>query len=64
MSHRAAWFAWSVCAVSLVLMAFSLLLVFLGWSEPLPRGSGTSVRRSSVDSSPHAVRRTPTVGYG
>jgi hypothetical protein len=38
MSHRAAWLAWSVCAVSLVLVAFSLLLVFLGWSEPLPRG--------------------------
>jgi hypothetical protein len=39
MSARAAsWLAWSVCALSLVLMAFSLLLVFLGWSEPLPRG--------------------------
>ena len=38
MSHRAAWLAWSVCAVSLVLMVFSLLLVFLGWSEPLPKG--------------------------
>jgi hypothetical protein len=38
MRHRAAWLAWSVCAVSLVLVAFSLLLVFLGWSEPLPKG--------------------------
>ena len=37
-TRTAAWLAWSVCAVSLVLMAFSLLLVFLGWSEPLPRG--------------------------
>ena len=36
--HTAAWLAWSVCAVSLLLMAFSLLLVVLGWSTPLPRG--------------------------
>jgi uncharacterized membrane protein len=27
-----------VCAVSLLLMAFSLLLIILGWSTPLPRG--------------------------
>jgi hypothetical protein len=39
MSPRAAaWLAWSVCAVSLLLMAFSLLLIVLGWSTPLPRG--------------------------
>jgi hypothetical protein len=39
MSRRAAaWLAWSVCAVSLLLMAFSLLLIVLGWSTPLPRG--------------------------
>ena len=39
MSSRAsAWLAWSVCAVSLLLMAFSLLLIVLGWSTPLPRG--------------------------
>jgi hypothetical protein len=34
----AAWLAWSVCAVSLLLMAFALLLIVLGWSTPLPRG--------------------------
>jgi hypothetical protein len=39
MSYRAATrLAWGVCAVSLVLIAFSLLLVFLGWSTPLPKG--------------------------
>jgi hypothetical protein len=39
MSSRAsAWLAWSVCAVSLLLMAFSLVLIVLGWSTPLPRG--------------------------
>ncbi|HZF58872.1 MAG TPA: hypothetical protein VEZ19_10395, partial [Rubrobacter sp.] len=37
-ARAAARLAWAVCAVSLVLMAFSLLLIFLGWSEPLPRG--------------------------
>jgi hypothetical protein len=36
--RAAARLAWAVCSLSLVLMAFSLLLVFLGWSEPLPRG--------------------------
>jgi hypothetical protein len=37
--HRAAaWLAWSVCAASLLLMGFSLLLTVLGWSTPLPRG--------------------------
>jgi hypothetical protein len=39
MSSRAsAWLAWSVCALCLLLMAFSLLVIFVGWSTPLPRG--------------------------
>ena len=39
MSPRvASWLAWVVCALCLLLMAFSLLLIFLGWSTPLPRG--------------------------
>jgi len=39
MSPRvAARLAWSVCAAALVLFAFSLLLIFLGWSTPLPKG--------------------------
>ena len=39
MSARvAAWLAWSVRAVSLLLMAFSLILIALGWSTPLPKG--------------------------
>jgi len=39
MSPRAAVrLAWSVCAAAVALFAFSLLLVFLGWSTPLPRG--------------------------
>ncbi len=36
--RAAAWLAWSVCALCLLLMAFSLLLIVLGWSTPLPRG--------------------------
>ena len=36
--RTATWLAWSVCAVSLLLMAFSLLLIVLGWLTPLPRG--------------------------
>ena len=36
--RAAAWLAWSVCAMSLLLMAFSLLLIVLGWSTPLPGG--------------------------
>ncbi len=35
---RAAWLAWSVCAVSLFVLAASLLLIVLGWSAPLPLG--------------------------
>jgi hypothetical protein len=39
MSRRtAAWFAWSLCAAALALFGLSLLLVFLGWSTPLPKG--------------------------
>jgi hypothetical protein len=39
MDHRvAARLAWAVCAVGLVLLALSLLLIVLGWSTPLPRG--------------------------
>jgi hypothetical protein len=39
MSTRAAtWLAWSVCAAALALFALSLLLIFLGWSTPLPKG--------------------------
>jgi hypothetical protein len=39
MSRRtAAWIAWSVCAAALALFAVSLLLIFLGWSTPLPKG--------------------------
>ena len=39
MSRRpVGWLAWSVCAAALTLFGLSLLLVFLGWSTPLPRG--------------------------
>jgi hypothetical protein len=39
MSRRtAAWVAWSVCTVSLLIMALGLLVVFFGWSAPLPPG--------------------------
>src|SRR5215212_4939095 len=39
MSHRAAaLLAWSVCAAILLILAFSLLLIDLGHSTPLPRG--------------------------
>jgi hypothetical protein len=39
MSRRTAtWVAWSVCAVSLLIMALGLLLIYLGWSTPLPPG--------------------------
>jgi hypothetical protein len=37
-ARAAAWLAWSLCAVTLALSLLSLLLVFLGWSTPLPRG--------------------------
>ena len=39
MSRRAgARLAWSVCATVLVLFGLTLVLVFLGWSTPLPKG--------------------------
>jgi hypothetical protein len=39
MSARASsWLAWSVCAAALTLFGLSLLLIFLGWSTPLPKG--------------------------
>jgi hypothetical protein len=31
------WLAWSVCAVTLLVVALSILLIYLGWSTPLPR---------------------------
>jgi uncharacterized integral membrane protein len=38
MSTRASsWIAWSVCAVTLLVLALSMLLIVLGWSTPLPR---------------------------
>jgi hypothetical protein len=37
-TRTAAWLAWSVCAVILLILASSLLLIVLGWSTPLPRG--------------------------
>jgi hypothetical protein len=37
-TRTATWLAWSVCALTLLLLALSLLLIILGWSTPLPRG--------------------------
>ena len=34
----ATWLAWSVCAVTLLILVLSLLVILLGWSTPLPRG--------------------------
>jgi len=34
----ASWLAWSVCAVTLMILALSLVLIVLGWSTPLPQG--------------------------
>jgi hypothetical protein len=31
------WLAWSVCALTLLVLALSMLLIVLGWSTPLPR---------------------------
>jgi hypothetical protein len=36
-AHAYSWLAWSVCALSLLVLA-SLLLILLGSSSPLPRG--------------------------
>ena len=39
MSARASsWLVWSVCTVTLLILAFSLLLIVLGWPTPLPQG--------------------------
>jgi hypothetical protein len=39
MNARASfWLAWSVCGLTLVVLTLSMLLIFLGWSTPLPRG--------------------------
>ena len=39
MSSRAAsWLAWSVCALTLSVLAVVLVVIVLGWSAPLPRG--------------------------
>jgi hypothetical protein len=32
------WLAWSLCALTLLVMAASLVLIVLGWSMPLPQG--------------------------
>jgi hypothetical protein len=38
MSNRAvSWLAWAVCAVTLLALALSTVLIVLGWSTPLPR---------------------------
>jgi hypothetical protein len=37
-ARAAAWLAWSLCAAALVLFAFSLVLIFLGWSTLVPEG--------------------------
>ena len=31
--------AWSLCALTLLILASSLLLILLGWSAPLPQGA-------------------------
>jgi len=39
MSYRAvSWLAWTVCAVTFLVLAMSMLLIVLGWSAPLPGG--------------------------
>jgi hypothetical protein len=38
MSKRAvSWLAWAVCAVTLLVLTMSMLMIVLGWSTPLPR---------------------------
>ena len=37
-TRAATWLAWSVCALSLLMLALVLMVAFLGWSSPLPRG--------------------------
>ena len=38
-SRAVSWLAWSVCGVTLLVLALSMLLIFLGWSTPLPQGA-------------------------
>jgi hypothetical protein len=76
MSARAtSWLAWSVCATALTLFGSSLLLVFLGWTTPLPKGwvswhgqiitiVGFIGAPYSGASSPRDVPRTSTGGCG
>jgi len=37
-ARTAAWLAWSVCAVTLSVLALVLVIILLGWSTPLPQG--------------------------
>ncbi len=37
-TRTAAWLAWTLCAMSLLIMVLSLTLIFLGWSTPLQEG--------------------------
>jgi hypothetical protein len=37
-ARASSWIAWSVCVVTLLVLALSMLLIALGWSTPLPRG--------------------------
>jgi hypothetical protein len=37
-ARAASWLAWSVCGLTLLVLALSMLLIVLGWSTPLPRG--------------------------
>jgi len=40
MSERyLSWLAWSLCALTLLVLASSLVLILLGWSTPLPQGA-------------------------
>src|SRR5829696_5444882 len=71
----ASWLAWSVCAVTLLVLTLAMLPIVLGWSTPLPRGwtpwrdqtvslLGIIGAPFSAASSPHASPATPTDGCG
>jgi hypothetical protein len=48
MSNRAvSWLAWTVCAVTLLVLTMSMLMIVLGWSTPLP-GEWTPWRDQTV----------------
>ena len=47
MSTRTAWLAWTLCTLALLVLAFSLLLIVLGWSTPLP-GAWTPWRDQAI----------------